>query len=96
MLVTSIFSFSHSVSTLSNKEIIITATFDFSFANAFNLVMSKNFFLVKSLPFPKLHVLDSSKLEEFTDNNFVFDENSRKLSKQVENAVGKGEIAHNK
>ena len=30
---------------------------------------------------------------EFADNNFKFDENGRKLSKQVENTVGKGEIA---
>ena len=37
--------------------------------------------------------LDSSKLKEFADNNFKFDENGRKLSKQVENTVGKGEIA---
>ena len=34
-----------------------------------------------------------SKLKEFADNNFKFDENGRKLSKQVENTVGKGEIA---
>ena len=27
-------------------------------------------------------------------DNFKFDENGRKLSKQVENTVGKGEIAH--
>ena len=38
-------------------------------------------------------ILDSSKLKEFADNNFKFDENGRKLSKQVENTVGKGEIA---
>ena len=37
--------------------------------------------------------LDSSKLKEFADNNFSFDENGKKLSKRVENAVGKGEIA---
>ena len=30
-----------------------------------------------------------------TDDNFKFDENGRKLSKQVENTVGKGEIARN-
>ena len=36
---------------------------------------------------------DSSKLNEFADNNFRFDENGRKLCKQVENTVGKGEIA---
>ena len=39
------------------------------------------------------HILDSSKLKEFADDNFKFDENGRKLSKQVENTVGKGEIA---
>ena len=34
-----------------------------------------------------------SKLKEFTDDNFIFDENGRKLSKWVENSVGKREIA---
>ena len=38
-------------------------------------------------------MLDSSKLKEFADDNFKFDENGRKLSEQVENTVGKGEIA---
>ena len=38
--------------------------------------------------------LDSSKLGEFADNNFKFDANGRKLWKQIENTVGKGEIAH--
>ena len=37
--------------------------------------------------------LDSSNLKEFADHNFKFDENGRKLSKRVENTVGKGEIA---
>ena len=32
-------------------------------------------------------------MKEFADNNFIFDKNGRKLSKQVENTVGKGEIA---
>ena len=36
----------------------------------------------------------SSKLKEFADDNFKFDENGRKMSKRVENTVGKGEIAH--
>ena len=36
-----------------------------------------------------------SKLKEFADNNFKFDKNGRKLSKRVENTVGKGEFAHN-
>ena len=39
-------------------------------------------------------MLDSSKLKEFADDSFKFDENGRKLSKRVENTVGKGEIAH--
>ena len=38
-------------------------------------------------------ILDSSKLKEFADDNFKFHENERKLSKQVDNTVGKGEIA---
>ena len=41
-------------------------------------------------------ILDSSKLKEFADDYFKFDEIGRKLSKQVENTVGKGEIAHYK
>ena len=39
------------------------------------------------------HILDSSKLKEFADDNFKFGENGRKLSKWVENTVVKGEIA---
>ena len=37
-----------------------------------------------------------SKLKEFADDIFKFDKNGRKLSKQVENTVGKGEIARYK
>ena len=33
------------------------------------------------------------QLKEFADDNFKFDKNGRKLSKRVENTVGKGEIA---
>ena len=40
--------------------------------------------------FPNDKFLDSSKMKEFADD----DENGRKLSKLVENTVGKGEIAH--
>ena len=39
-------------------------------------------------------ILNSSKLKDFADNNLEFDENGRKLSKQVENTVGRGEILH--
>ena len=38
-------------------------------------------------------ILDSSKLKEFADYNFKFGENGRTFSKQVENTVGKGEVA---
>ena len=33
-------------------------------------------------------------MKEFADDNFKCDENARKLSKRVENSVGKKEIAH--
>ena len=44
-------------------------------------------------PFPKQQILDGSKLKEFADDNFNFDENGLKFSTRVENTVGKGEIA---
>ena len=47
-------------------------------------------------PFPKRQILHSSKLEETADNNFEIKENSGKLSKRVQNTVGKEEIAHYK
>ena len=49
--------------------------------------------LKPALPITRRQILDSSKLKEFADNNFKFDENGRKLSKQVENTAGEGEIA---
>ena len=51
------------------------------------------------LPFNRItrrQILDASKLKEFADDNFKFEENGRKLSKRVENTVGKGEIARYK
>ena len=47
-------------------------------------------------PITRWQILDSSKLKEFADNNFKFDENGRKLSKWIENTVGNGEIARYK
>ena len=47
-------------------------------------------------PFPKQQILDSSKLKEFAEDNFKFDENGRKIPIRVENTAGKGEIAHYK
>ena len=40
-------------------------------------------------PITRRHILESSKLIEFADDNFKFDENGRKLTKRVENTVGK-------
>ena len=42
---------------------------------------------------PNDKILDRSNLKQSADDNFKFDENSRKFSKRVENTVGKGEIA---
>ena len=47
-----------------------------------------------SQPISRRQILDSSKLKEFAGDSFKFVENGRKLSKWVENTVGKGEIAH--
>ena len=44
-------------------------------------------------PITRQHTLDFSKLKEFADDNLKFDENGSKLSKWVENIVGKGQIA---
>ena len=40
-------------------------------------------------PITRRQILNSSKLKEFADDNFKFDENGRKLSKWEENTVGK-------
>ena len=45
---------------------------------------------VVSLPITRQQMLDWSKLK---DDNFEFNENSKKFSDQVENTVGKGEFA---
>ena len=55
-------------------------------------ITRRKYFNVNS--FPKRQILDSSKLKEFVDDNFKFDENCRKFSKRVENSEGNGEIAH--
>ena len=50
------------------------------------------FLLVNPLPDDK--ILDWFILKQIADDNFKFDENSRKLFKQVENTVGKGETSN--
>ena len=44
-------------------------------------------------PFPN-DKFKTSRLKEFTDNNFKYGESGRKFNKWLENTVGKGEIAH--
>ena len=44
-------------------------------------------------PITRRQILDPFKLKQFADDTFKFDKNGRKLSKQIENTVGKGEIA---
>ena len=43
------------------------------------------YFLLMYYSFPRRQSLDSSKLNEFADDNFKFDENGRKFSEQTEN-----------
>ena len=57
--------------------------------------LGKNIVWGTGLTITRWQVLDSSKLNEFADNNFKFEENGSKLSKRLENIVGKGEIARN-
>ena len=44
-------------------------------------------------PFPN-DKFQNLKLKDFAEDNFKFDNNGRKFSKEVENTVGKEEIAH--
>ena len=39
------------------------------------------------------NISDLSKLKQFADENFKFDENGENFSNRLENTVGKGEIA---
>ena len=50
--------------------------------------------MLKTTCVPKRQILEPSKLKEFADVNSKFNENGKKLSKRVENTVGKGDIAH--
>ena len=52
--------------------------------------------LIRFNPLPDDRILDKSKLKQPADDNFKFDENSRKFLKRIENTVGKVEIARYK
>ena len=49
--------------------------------------------VVKSQPFPKWEIVDSSKLKVFADDSVKFDKNGQKFSYRVEDTGDKGEIA---
>ena len=48
---------------------------------------------MKYQPITRRQILDWSKWKQSADDNFEFDENSKKFCKREENMVGKGEIA---
>ena len=54
---------------------------------------SNHKWLDRSYPCFKRQILDSSELKELENDNFIFDQNGRKFSKNVENAVETREIA---
>ena len=56
------------------------------------IACNKHFLLFSQCFLPYMVHIFHFKLKEFADDNFKFDENGRKLSKGVENTVGKGEI----
>ena len=58
------------------------------------LTSLEQFLGAKDNPITRGQILDSSKLKEFADDYFKFDENGSKLSRRVEKIVGNGEIAH--
>ena len=68
-------------STLSKINFNFSVKSFLSSANAFNLGQSKIFKFGKELTH---YQTTNCKLKEFADDNFDFDENGRKLSKQVE------------
>ena len=55
--------------------------------------MCKCFLFGQGLTLSQTTNLDPSKLKEFADDNFKFDENGRKCSERIANTMGKGEIA---
>ena len=76
-------------------KIIILATFILLFAKCSQLCWVQSFVVLWKIE-GLIQILDSSKLKEFTDDNFKLEGNGGDFSKQVENTVEKGEIAHYK
>ena len=88
LLVTSNFSVSHSV-----FKRLVTQTRKNQGLFGKGLKYGDYYDLTHSQLFPKRQILDSSKLKEFADDNFKFDENGGEFYKWVQNTVEKGEIA---
>ena len=60
------------------------------------MIISSDFINISSQPFPKRRILDPSKLKEFANDDFKFEEIGRKFSKWLENTVRIGEITRYK
>ena len=73
---------------------LVTINFSFSHNYFKSVIFQGRYCVVVNIyPFPKLQILEFSKLEEFADDNFQNVENCGEVSDWVENSVGKGEIA---
>ena len=107
LLITSNFSFSHSIfrrlglQTPKNQGLFGKSEGSFTFMKfwmkTFEEIL-KGSLLFQPLSlyrhFQPLNLKPFPKLKEFEADNFRFDENGRKFFKWVENTMGKGEIAH--
>ena len=81
-------------STLQKTNFKLSITFILSSANAFNLDQFKILSFGNGVtPSQTTDLRLFSRLKEFADDTFIFDENGRKFFKRVENTVGKGETA---
>ena len=92
MLITSNFSFSHSVfwelSAIFIKfEIVICKLIQFG------IILNVSF--GRGLTVPQMTNFRLFQTQTIGNDHFKLDENGRKFFKQIENNVGKGEIAHN-
>ena len=78
------------------EKLLVTLTIIFSFLYIVFGTPSIHIIIWVILePFLKHQIFDASKMKEFADNNFKYDENGRIIFRRVENTLGKGEIARN-
>ena len=62
-------------------------------STSYNILQHLSTYMYHCLTLSQQQILDNSKLKEFADKNFKFDENDRKSSRWLENTVWKREIA---